>query len=232
MNKAVELPPVKHSEKTQNAFIDGRREWNAQFGRPIAEANWWRMVAFVTSVIALVSLVSLAKLGFSTKVVPYVVLIDDLGQPIATGLASDATGGDDPRVRKSLVSNFLLNVRSVTSDGTAQKERIQAAYAMMSGNDPAFQTLNEWFQSATGDPFERAKEITVNVKLSSLLQLSDNTYQAEWKEIIRDRVGQVVGQDDYQGVLTVRQTDVLSGGQLLTNPIGLFISEFTWTKRI
>jgi len=226
----TELAPTKKGNN-ENPYISGRREWNAQFGRPIAEANWWRIVAFVAVIIALVSLAGLLRLGAHTKVVPYVVVIDDLGRSIAQGLATENSGVDE-KVRKSLLSNFIANVRSVTSDGAAQKERIQSAYAMLSGADPAFQILNDYFTSPEGDVFERAKEETVSVQLSSFLSLSDNTYQAEWRETVRSRSGKVLGVENYQGILTVTQTQFISDAQKVSNPIGLFIKEFTWTKKI
>jgi len=225
----ADLEPVKKSK--ENPYISGRREWNAQFGRPIAEANWWRMVALISVVIALASLIGLLRLGAHTKVVPYVVVIDDLGRTVAKGQATANTGVDE-KVRKSLLSNFIANVRSVTSDGAAQKERIQAAYSMLSASDPAFQNLNDWFTSPAGDPFERAKETTVSVQLSTFLPLSESTYQAEWRETIRSRSGKVLGVENYQGILSVTQTEFISDSQKVSNPIGLFIKEFTWTKRI
>jgi len=189
-------------------------------------------VALVTSVIALVSLFSLSRLGFSQKVVPYVVLVNDLGQTVASGLANTGGGTQDPRVRRSLLSSFIMNVRGVTSDGAAQKERITAAYSMMSGADPAFTVLNEYFQSEEGDPFARAENVSVSAQVSTLLPLSDNTYQIEWREIIRDRTGQEIGNENWQGVITVRTSEVLSDSDILKNPIGLFVQEFNWTKRL
>ena len=241
MNAEIDVPeklePATAKKVTgkgrQNPFINGRREWNMQAGRPIAEANWWRIVAFVCSLIALGSLAGLLKLGASTKVEPYVVLIDNLGRTVAQGYASDAvSGANDPAVRRALLSKFISNVRSVTSDGTAQKIRIKEAYAMMSSGDSAFQTLNDWFTSDEGDPFVRAKEETVSVQLSTILPLSENTYQAEWRETNRDRGGKVLSIVNYQGIIGVKQSSKISERQLMTNPIGLFIKEFTWTRQI
>lgn len=226
-----EVEKTTHNKSKQNPYINGKREWNAQFGRPVAEANWWRLVALLSVVIALASLLGLLRLGAHTKVVPYVVVIDDLGRTVAKGEATQNLGVGD-KVRKALISNFISNVRSVTSDGAAQKERFRSAYSMVSANDAAFQNLNDWFKSDEGDPFVRAKEITVSVQLSTFLPLSENTYQAEWRETIRSRGGKVLGVEDYQGILSVTQKEFINDAERISNPIGLFIKEFTWTKRL
>ena len=170
LDQSVEDGGNKKTKKA-NPYLDARREWNAQFGRQVAERNSWRMVALFALLLALLSLGGLLTLGASTKVVPYVAVIDDLGNPIAQGSAT-STGVADPRVIRAVIGDFFNNFRSVTTDGYAQKERIRRVYALLSIADPSYRVMNEHFQNEEWDPFVRAKEKTVSIELSSILELS------------------------------------------------------------
>ena len=230
LDQSVEEGGNKKTKKA-NPYLDARREWNAQFGRQVAERNSWRMVALFALLLALLSLGGLLTLGASTKVVPYVAVIDDLGNPIAQGSAT-STGVADPRVIRAVIGDFFNNFRSVTTDGYAQKERIRRVYALLSIADPSYRVMNEHFQNEEWDPFVRAKEKTVSIELSSILELSSNTYQVEWSEIERNRTGEVLNRHEYQAALTIKQADELSGTALLKNPLGLYVTHISWTKRI
>ena len=217
--------------KANSPYLDARREWNAQFGRLVAEKNNWRIVALITSVTSLLAIRGLITLGASTKVVPYVAVIDELGNPLATGMA-ETSGVTDPRVVRAVVGDFIKNFRSVTTDGAAQKERIRRTYSMLSAQDPSYRVMNEHFSSDLWDPFERAKKVTVSVEPSLILPLSKNSYRVEWIEVERDRSGNVVNRTEYQGQMTLRQSEQLSGEELIVNPLGLYVTELHWSKRL
>lgn len=229
--KSTDRKKRKKPPKKSSPYLEGRREWNAQFGRQVSEKNNWRLVALITSCIALVSLFGLVTLGASTKVVPYVAVIDELGNPLATGMA-ETSGTADPRVVRAVVGDFFKNFRSVTTDGAAQKERIRQVYSMLSVQDPSYRVMNEHFSSKEWDPFNRAKDYTVSVELSLILPLSNNSYRVEWTEIERDRSGQVLNRPEYQANLTLRQSEQLSGQEMIENPLGLYVTELHWSKRL
>ena len=92
--------------------------------------------------------------------------------------------------------------------------------------------MNEHFSSKEWDPFNRAKDYTVSVELSLILPLSNNSYRVEWTEIERDRSGQVLNRPEYQANLTLRQSEQLSGQEMIENPLGLYVTELHWSKRL
>jgi len=224
--KAVEV-----GGNSENPYLAARREWNAQMGSTAASANNWRVVALVMSLVALASVFGLVTLGASKDVVPYVVVLDQSGTLVSAGTPAGQAENLDQRVVKALLGNFIGNLRTVTADGAAQQAIIKRLYNTLSAGDPAYRVINEYF-SADGNPFSRAKNVTVSVQLSSILQLSAMTYQIEWSETVRSRDGKITDQPEYQGVLTLRQVDNLTGAQQLDNPIGLFVEDIKWTKRL
>ena len=222
---------TEKSPNTSTPYLDARREWNAQMGSVAASANNWRLFAMINGFVALISVAGLVTLGASKDVVPYVVVLDQTGSLVSAGTPVGQAKKLDQRVVKALLGNFISNLRTVSADGAAQQSVIKRLYNTLSAGDPAYRVINEYF-SADGNPFARAKDETVSVQLSSILQLSDMTYQIEWTETIRTRDGKIIKQPEFQGVLTLRQVENLTGAQQLDNPIGLFVEDIKWTKRL
>ena len=95
----------------------------------------------------------------------------------------------DPRIIKASVIKFVEAWRSVSSDAWLQRKQIFDAYAFIARADPAYVTLSEYWQKAENEPFARAEKETVSVEVKSVLPVTDNSYQIEWVETIRDRRG-------------------------------------------
>lgn len=221
--------PSKDASPT-NPYLNARREWNAQFGSLSAAANNWRLVALLCLAIGLTSSIGLVALGARTKTVPFVSVLDTSGRVLHQGLA-DGSMPDDKRVVSAMVARFVSNLRSVSSDGTVQKNNVFALFAMLSTNDAAFQVVTEHMREG-GDPFEIARTKTVSVEMSSILPMSKDTYQAEWREITRDRKGKTISNVTYQALVTLRRQAKNPTDTSLENPLGLYVTDINWTKKL
>ena len=191
-------------------FTDARREWNAVLGPAAAAANTWRLVAILALIIA---------------------AVDRWGKQIAAG-AGNMTTITDPRVALAQLSQFVRNVRMVTSDGYAQKQAIRDVYTMLSASDPAYQFLTDFYTAGLTDPFERAKQGSVGVDIQAALPVSPNTYRLEWTETTRDRQGKVTRTEEYQASVMTRQESALDEAGVLANPLGIFVHELHWARRL
>jgi type IV secretory pathway TrbF-like protein len=79
------------------------------------------------------------------------------------------------------------------------------------------------------EPFKRMQNERISVDVVALVQLSKDTWQADWRETSWDKGGSELGQAVWRGtfrVLRVPDTEE----QLVTNPIGLFVDEFHWSR--
>lgn len=218
--------------KGQSPYLDARREWNAQFGRIASNSRMWALVALFTSIAAAVSTVGLVTLGARTKVIPHVFVMDSSGRVLDSGLAiSHESNTADARVVQAMISRFITNLRTVTSDGAANKRAVTEIYAMLSSSDSAYQVVSDYFRGP-GDPFEIAKARTVSVEIAAILPMSDKTYQVEWREIVRERRGALISDHVFQSIVTVRRATNESDRNLMANPIGLFVTEISWTRKI
>ena len=114
--------PVPDS-KPYNPYLAARREWDERYGDLITRARNWRLIALTSSLVALAAVAGMAFLASRSRIIPFVVAIDSLGRPVATGLAEQATSADD-RLRRATVLSWIEDLRTVTTDGVAQRRAI------------------------------------------------------------------------------------------------------------
>ena len=63
----------------ETPYLSARREWNERYGDYIARARSWRWAAFGAIAVALALAIGVVWQGAQSKVVPYVVEVDKLG---------------------------------------------------------------------------------------------------------------------------------------------------------
>ena len=147
--KAVEL---------HNPYLAARREWDERYGEFITRARNWRTMAAISGIVALVATSGMVWLSASSRVVPFVVLIDSLGRPVASGLAEQASVGDD-RLRRAVIQGWIENVRMVTTDGIAQRKAIDRVYAHIASGTNAQAFISDFYRN--DPPFKRADRKSV-----------------------------------------------------------------------
>ena len=64
-------------------YLAARREWDERYGDLITRARNWRTMAALSSLVALVATAGMVWLSSQSHVVPFVVLVDNLGRPVA-----------------------------------------------------------------------------------------------------------------------------------------------------
>jgi type IV secretion system protein VirB5 len=110
-----------------NPYLAARREWDERYGDLITRARNWRTLAIICAVTTLVATVGLMWLSAHSRIVPFVVLVDNLGRPLASGIAEQATVNDD-RLKRASILAWVGDFRLVTSDGMAQRKAIDHVY--------------------------------------------------------------------------------------------------------
>src|SRR5580658_6303168 len=168
---------------SHNPYLAARREWDERYGDLITRAKNWRTMAAFSSLVALVATAGIVWLSARSHVIPFVVLMDNLGRPVASGVA-DQTSLNDDRLRRSNIFNWVENLRTVTTDGVSQRKAIDRVYAQIASGSAAQTFISEFYR---GDqPFKRAETETVSVEVKS-----DRSYEVEWVETTRDLYGKV-----------------------------------------
>lgn len=234
---SVQTLPVRSSGEVLAAgSVDGKAEHPYLLARNLRANAYldlartltnYRLLAAALLVVNLALSAGLLWLSSRTRIVPYVVEIDRAGFAVSVGPADEL-----PRPDRALViheiARWLRNVRGVSRDPDVQRRLILDAYAYTGGRGVAL--LNDWFRAQA--PFARAAKETVSVEVLSVLALSteDRSWQVQWRETARSTSGRDEGSTTWQGVLTTEVEPPERIEEVVTNPLGIRVVDFDWTR--
>ena len=228
MNRTVsEKRDAKNGEIYTSPYLAARREWDERYGSLITRARNWRLAAVLALAVALVATCGLIALSTKAKVVPYVVAIDNLGRVLAAGPADQASRADD-RLKRAALFQWMSDLRTVTTDGVAQRKAIDRVYSMIANGSPAQVEIGDFYRN--DPPFDRAQKRTVEVDVKAVFPVSDRTYQVEWTEIVRGLSGQIESQDNWKGSVTIAISPPNDERLIRVNPLGIYVTNVSWSK--
>ena len=222
--KKVE-PSAAADAALDSPYLSARREWNERYGDYIARARNWRWAAFGAIAVSLVLAVGVAWQAAQSKVVPYVVEVDKLGDAVAVARA-DRAAPTDMRVITAQLAAWIVDVRSVSSDPLAQKSALSRSYALTAATATIF--LNDYYRQHS--PFGQPR--TVAVSVDAVLPISQQTYQIQWSEDARDLQGRDLATTHWIASVTVAFDPPTDERGILSNPLGLYITGISWTQRL
>jgi len=214
--------------KDLNPYVEARREWNDRYLDLAHARRWWQLAAVAE--LALVGLLGggLVALSLQHKTVPYVVEVDALGAAIAVKPVEAAGRPTDQRIVRYQLAALIRGARTVMTDRAAMKRSLDQVYAYARG--PARVFLDEHYRA--NNPFEIAKTYTVAPTVTSLLQLSDRSWQVRWSEEQRGLDGTLLGKSNWEAVLAVETVPPTTADAIQANPFGLYVTEIRWTKQL
>lgn len=208
-------------------YLNARREWNERYGSYIARARSWRYAAFAAIFLSTILAVGVIWLASQSKLVPYVVEVDKLGQALAVTRADRASIADQ-RIVKAQLAAWIVDVRSVSSDPIAEKAWLARAYSLVDSSGAAF--LNEYYKEDS--PFDAGQQQTVACSIDEVLPISDKTYQLEWTEDSRDLQGRLFKTTHWQASLEIGFNPPTDESEMLRNPLGIYIHTISWTQHL
>ncbi|AIL64747.1 conjugal transfer protein TrbF [Rickettsiales bacterium Ac37b] len=208
-----------------NPYVEARREWVERYGDYIVQAKNWRISTLVVSSIAVILAISITK----NKIIPYIVQVDKLGKIEAVEQAL-AYKTPDHKIIKSELASFIEKARSISADNIVQKKALEKIYAYLPKGKSASLFVQEYINHH--NPFELARNVTQAVEISSILQVSDKSWQIEWQELTRDLHGNLISSSKWKAALSIEFSAPNQEEDILMNPLGLFITELSWTKQL
>ena len=215
------------SSETYNPYLSARREWDERYGDQITRARNWRIAAFFSALITLVATSGVVWLSIRSRIIPFVVVTDNLGRPVASGLADQASTADE-QLKRSTVIEWVENLRLVTTDGVAQRRAIDRVYAHIASGSPAQTFISDFYRN--DQPFTKAETETAFVDVQSVLQDSEETFEVEWTETIRDLYGAAKEKLRWKGAFTIAINPPKDEGQARVNPLGIYVTQASWSR--
>jgi type IV secretory pathway TrbF-like protein len=225
---AVANKKWKPEGEVETRYRKARQEWDRRMGSAVIQARNWRLATLFSLALVLVSLIGTIYLGAQPKAVPHIVQVDRIGAPTYLGPVGQSARDYKPSDAslKYHLRRFITATRTISSDAAVMKRNWVEAYTLITQN--AASHLNAYAQQT--DPFKRSEHERISVDVATIVQLSADTWQADWVEKIWDKAGNEADGGVWRGTFRVVVRTPESEEQLAANPIGLFIDEFHWSK--
>jgi len=200
--------------------------WDERIGSARVQARNWRLVAFGCLGLTTALSGGLLWQSLQSRVVPYVVEVDRLGEARAVAPAAKDYQPTDAQVAWFL-SRFISDVRSVSLDPVLMRQDWLSAYDFTTKRGAVF--LGDYARSA--DPFGHVGEQTVSVQITSVVRASDKSFQVKWVETAYEG-GSQAGTSHWTAILTVVMAPPSDADTLRKNPLGLYVDAIDWSREL
>jgi len=223
-------PPInfKPDRAPETPYQRGSDEWDKRMGSATVQAKNWRLCALALCGITAILLVGLIYQSSKSTVKPYVVEVTKEGLVQAVGPASQSNFKPGAPVIEYFLSQWVQRVRSLPLDPVVAKNNWLEAYAYM--RQSAATVLNEIAQKE--QPLAKLGAETVSVQVRNVVPLSKDTYQVRWEEKRFSKEGATIESKNMTGAFTVEIDPPTDQAQLMKNPLGLYITRFSWSKDV
>lgn len=198
--------------------------WDERIGSARVQARNWRLMAFGCLSLTAGTSAALAWQSVQSRVTPYVVEVDRLGEVRAVQTAEVVYSPTDPQVAWHL-ARFVRSVRSVSLDPVLMRRDWLEAYDFVTKRGAQF--LGEHARGAA--PFANVGERTVSVQVTSVVRASDKSFQVKWTETAYER-GSQEGSARWTAILTVVTKPPTSAEVLRKNPLGIYVDAIDWSR--
>lgn len=200
--------------------------WDERIGSARVQASNWRLMAFAALAITAGMSGALAWQSTQSRVTPYVVEVDKLGEARAISEADQAFTPSDPQIAWHL-AKFVENVRTVSLDPVLMRRNWLSAYDFATQRGAVF--LNEYARSA--NPFANLGDRAASIEVTSVVRASDRSFQVKWVETAYSR-GAETGRAHWTGILTVVLKSPGNAEVLRKNPLGLYVDAIDWSREV
>ena len=200
--------------------------WDERIGSSRVQAKNWRLMAFGSVALSSVLAVGLIWQSLQSRVVPYVVRVDRLGNAQAVAPAPAGSQPDDTEIAYFL-AKFVTDVRSLSIDPVVVRNDWLEAYDFATDHGAVF--LNEY--ARINDPFKAVGTRTVSVQVSSVVRVSDGSFQVKWVEQTYDHDA-LAKTEHWTAILSVVTKDPPNADVLRKNPLGLYVNSINWSREL
>jgi type IV secretion system protein VirB5 len=182
------------------------------------------MTAFASLALAAFMGLALTGVALQRRTFVHVVEVDPQGQVMSVR-AADAAWRPNEAAIASQLGRFVRLVRALPTDGVVLRENWLEAYRFLTPEAAARLTQI----AREEDPFLLLGRTARTVEVRSILARSSDTYEVRWIE----RNANETGSGDphvYAGVFTVRTRRPSNADEIAVNPLGILITNFSWSR--
>jgi type IV secretion system protein VirB5 len=200
--------------------------WDERIGSSRVQARNWRLMAFGCLGLSMVVACGLVWQASRSRITPYVVEVDHLGEVKAVGPAMQAYRPADAQIAHHL-ERFIRDVRSLPIDPIVLRDNWLEAYDYATERGAA--TLNEYARA--NDPFAHVGQNSVAVEVTSVVRASDTSFQVRWIE--RSYANGAPSRiERWTAILSILMRPPADEQLLRKNPLGVYVDGLNWSREL
>jgi type IV secretion system protein VirB5 len=218
---------VKHyaAAKPETPYQKASAEWDKRIGSSVVQARNWRMTAIFSLLISICLLVLLAISMASHKNTVYVAQVSKYGQVINVA-PLEREYNPTQAEQEYFVVHFIRMFAGLSLDPVLTKKRWEQAYSFLTQRSAA--QFDAYMKA--NSPIKLLGKQTRTVKINSVNPLSRDSYEVVWTVTSTSVSGKTVSQQKYSGVFSTVIKQPTTQAEILQNPLGIFIADFSVTK--
>lgn len=218
--------PAKNfaGETADTPYHRAQQEWDARMGSAVLSARSWRNIAFVCAGLSGLLAASLTMVALQKRTFVYVAQSADDGQITQVRALNGNWTPTEAQVAYHL-GRFVRLVRALPTDGVVLRQNWLEAYKFLTPKAAAH--LSEIARA--DDPFASLGLVGRTVQIRSIIARSDKSWEVRWVENATDALRPLDG-EIYSGVFSVTVQPPKSQAEVADNPLGLLISDFSWSR--
>ncbi len=206
-----------------------QQEWDARMGSAVLSARSWRRMAFAALGLSAALGAALTAVALQRRTFVHVVEVAPEGQVLSVRTA-DNTWTPNAAQTAYFIGHFVRLVRALPTDPIVLRENWLEAYRFLTPKSAA--QLNEI--ARRDDPFAQVGTTGRVVHVRSIVQRSEGRNSGgSWQVAWTEETGGAAGTPErasYTGLFSVRHAPPRNAEQIATNPLGLFITDFSWSR--
>jgi len=216
----------KPVEAFDTPYKRAQQIWDDRIGSARVQAYNWRLFALFSMFLNGILGFGIIYISKTNGVVPYIVEVAPNGEANAhVAIKNYAVSSASAQY---FLSRFIENLRTLPSDKVITRKNLESLYPFVSKRGA--QILNDFLQK---NPPQREFGIkTRAVEIASVLPLSDNSFEVEWREKEYDPEGSFLIEESYRAVLEVKLKAPTRESEILANPLGIYVDYFSIARKI
>jgi type IV secretion system protein TrbF len=200
--------------------------WDERIGSARVQARNWRLMAFGSLLLSIGLGAGVIWQSAQSRITPYVVEVDKLGGVRAVGPAIEPYRPTDAQIAYYL-AHFITDVRSLSMDPVLVRQDWLEAYGYVTDHGAVF--LNDYARA--NDPFKDVGQRSVAVQVTSVVRVSDDSFQVKWVEKHYDH-DSLSATTRWTGILTIVERQPASEDALRRNPLGIYVNGINWSREL
>jgi len=214
-------------ESFDTPYAKAAQEWDRRMGLSIVQARGWRAMAIAAWAVAVILAIGLVVHARNKQVATYIVPINELGQPGKIMLASESYQPTSMQTGYFLAELVRLS-RARSLDPVVTRDGMMKCYHFLAGD-----AITQMNNLAGNDPLiaemGKGQRVARSVEIANVLQKSPTTFQVRWTET-EFASGMQRSRDTFAGLFETKLVPPTSQDRAFNNPLGLFVTNFSWSK--